>query len=44
MEMEGTVGLVRVGVEMIYPLGVDERRASLDAVHHIALLQEKLGQ
>jgi hypothetical protein len=36
--------LVRVAVEVIDAAGVERRGAPLDAVHHIALLEQKRGQ
>jgi hypothetical protein len=43
MEHESAVGLVRILVEVIDPVGID-RRASLDAVDQIALGQKELRQ
>jgi hypothetical protein len=35
---------VRVLVEVIYPFGVEERRAAFDAVHFVAFSEEEFGE
>ena len=37
-------GFVRVFVEMIDAVGVEQRRTALDAVHRVAFFDQKLGQ
>ena len=41
---EAHAGLVRVVVEMVDAVGVEQAGAALDAVHHVALLEQELGQ
>jgi hypothetical protein len=41
---EPPIGDMRILVEVIDALGVEERRAPLHAVHHIALVEQQLGQ
>ncbi len=35
---------VTILIEMIYPVGVEERRTPLDAVHGVSFSEKKLGQ
>lgn len=35
---------MRILVDMVDPLGVEQRGAALDAMHLVALLEQKLGQ
>ena len=44
MEDEALVRLVRILVEMLDPAGVERRRAALDAVDDIALVEQQFGQ
>jgi hypothetical protein len=44
MQMEAHPGVVRVAIEVVHPLGVEGRRAPLDAVDGIALMQQQLGE
>src|SRR5439155_12675294 len=41
---EAAIRHVRVLIEMVDPFGVEQGSAPLDAVHHIALAEEKFGQ
>ena len=41
---EAHAGLVRVVVEVVDAVGVEQAGAALDAVHHVALLEQVLGQ
>ena len=42
--MKRTVLLVRILVEVVDAVGVEERRAALDAVHLVALVEQELGE
>ena len=44
MEDESSVAGVRVLIEMIDAIGVEQRTAPLDAMDSIALAEQKLGQ
>src|SRR6478735_9010279 len=44
MQNEPAFGHMRVLIQVVDPLRVEERRAALDPMHHIALLQQKFGQ
>ena len=44
MQFEAGIVQVRVLVNMVNPLRVEEAAAALDAVNHIALFEQKLGQ
>ncbi len=44
MHEEADVRLVRVLVEMIDPVGIDERGTALDAVDDIALAEQEFGE
>jgi hypothetical protein len=37
-------GFVRVAVQVVDAVGVEERRAALDAVHLVALVEQELGE
>jgi hypothetical protein len=41
---EAAIGIVRILVEMIDALRIDERGAALDAVHDVALAEQELGE
>jgi len=41
---EADAGRVRIAVEVVDALGVDQRRAPLDAVNGITLFQKELGK
>ena len=41
---EAQILLVRILIEMVDTAGVEGRRAALDAVHHVALLQQEFRQ
>lgn len=42
MQFEARVGNVRVLVDVVNPLGVEQRGTALDAVDFVALFQQKL--
>ena len=44
MKKEPDVWLVRISVKMINPLCIEQARAALNAVHDIALLEQKLSK
>ncbi len=44
MQLEVVTLLMRVVIEMVDAIGVEQRRAALDAVHRIALGQQEFGQ
>ena len=44
MQVEGDALLVRVMDEMVDALGIEGRRPALDAMHHVSLGQQKLGE
>src|SRR5258706_15048623 len=44
MKDEPAIRDVRVLKDMVDPLGIEQGSAPLDTVHHIALVEEKLGQ
>ncbi len=44
VQEEPHIRLVRIVVQMIDAVGVERRRAALDAVDDVALLQQKFGQ
>src|SRR5260370_40140341 len=44
MQEKADIAFMQVVVEMIDPLGVERRRASLDAVNHVTLAEQKLRQ
>ena len=44
MQDEPALGHVRVLVEMVDARGVEERRAALQTVHHVALPEQQLGE
>ncbi len=44
VQEKAPVGDVRVLIQMVDPVGVEQGRAPLDAVHHITLVQEKFRQ
>ena len=41
---ERAAALVRILVQVVDALGVEQRRAALDAVHHVALAEQELGE
>ena len=41
---EAAAGLVRILVEVVDPVGVEQRRAALDAVDLVALAEQELGE
>ncbi len=44
MQDQAAVRFVRVLVEMIDAVGVEQRRTALDAVHFVTLAEQKLGK
>jgi len=44
MEANAGLGIVELVIEMIDALGVERGRAALDAVHLVALGEQKLGE
>ena len=44
VQHQGPVGLLRVLVDVVDPLGVEGRRAAHEAVHRVALGQQQFGQ
>jgi len=44
MQLQVRVGRMRILVDVVDPLRVEKRSTALDAVHLVALLEEKLGQ
>jgi len=44
MQNQPPVGFVRILVEVIDAIGVEQRRAALDAVHLVAFLEQKFGK
>ncbi|MNL39841.1 hypothetical protein D3C87_1621500 [compost metagenome] len=44
VQLEAAIRGVRVFVDMVDALGVEERGPALDAMHLIALFEQKLGQ
>ena len=44
MQMHLLIGCVRVLVDVVNTLGIEQRRATLDAMDNIALFQQKLRQ
>ena len=44
VQRDALAGGVRVFVDVIYPLGIEQGRPALDAVHFIAFLQQKFRQ
>jgi hypothetical protein len=44
VQLERHLGLVRVAVQVVDAVGVEERRAALDAVHLVALVEQELGE
>jgi hypothetical protein len=44
MQYEALVLDMRVFVDVIHPLGVKQRRAPLDAVYLVSLIQQELGK
>ena len=44
MQDEVAVVDVRILVQVVDAVGVEQRRAALDAVHLVALLEQELGQ
>jgi hypothetical protein len=44
VQHEVAVAQVRVLVDVVHPRGVEQARAPLDAVDHVALGQQELGQ
>ena len=41
---EAAIGLVRILVEVVDPVGVEQRGAALDAVHLVAFAEQELGE
>lgn len=44
VEKESQVAFVRIPVQMIYTVGIEERRPALDAMDYITLAEEQLGK
>jgi len=44
MQDELAVGLVRVLVQMVDAVGVEQRATALDAMHHIILVEQEFGK
>ena len=44
MQMHLLIGCVRVLVDVVNTLGIEQRRATLDAMDYVALFQQKLRQ
>jgi hypothetical protein len=44
VQKEMPVGHVRIAAQVIYPIGVEQRRAAFNAVHIVALGQQQVGQ
>jgi hypothetical protein len=44
VQADAQILLVRVLVQMVYTVRVEERRAALDSVHLVSLLEEEFGE
>jgi len=44
MQLQALVRVVHIAVKVVDPVGVEQRRATLDAMHLVALVDQQLGQ
>jgi hypothetical protein len=44
MQLQALVRVVYIALKVVDPVGVEQRRATLDAMHLVALVDQQLGQ